>query len=99
MKMPVVGCVLSFVAGGMFGAAAMCLMVASSRYEDREVTRFAGGSGEQDSEPGNQHDEADDADSDLSCSAVPEAPEGSERGESGGDPLGETDGPGTAGAE
>lgn len=50
---------LWFSGGVMFGMFLMALMVASSRAERLEVMTDAGRSREQDSEPGDQHDEAD----------------------------------------
>ena len=51
---------LCFFGGVMFGMLTMALMVASSRAErNEEVMTDAGGSGKQDSEPGDQHVEAE----------------------------------------
>ncbi len=48
--------VMSFVGGSMFGVTVMCLMFISHEESERErrleVRRNAGGSGEQDCEPG-----------------------------------------------
>ena len=75
--MKMAGIMISFMAGAAFGVMTMCLMVTSSREDEREVMRFAGGSGKQDSEPRDQHDEAHDADGGLGSADVPAAQEGS----------------------
>lgn len=77
-----IGYAVSFMAGAMFGTMTMCLLVANGRLEEQEVRKFAGGSGKQDREPCDQHDEAVDAD-DHSCGddvpAAPEAGKGPEK--------------------
>ena len=74
---------LCFFGGAMFGMLIMALMVANSRAErNEEVMTDAGGSGKQDCEPGDQHDEAVDADDRPCGDDVPpaqEAGKGSEK--------------------
>lgn len=89
------GLILSFMAGSMCGVMAMCLVVAGSRYEEREeAMTVAGGSGKQDSEPCDQHDKTDDPDGDLRRAGVSAAPEGSGGTEVRGEADRETDGSG-----
>ena len=63
---------VSFCAGSSFGMLTMCCLIANHWNEkEREVMADAGGSGEQDSEPGDQHDEVVDADSQPGRDDVP----------------------------
>ena len=67
-----VGPFVSFCAGASFGMLTMCCLIANRWNEkEREVKADAGGSGEQDGEPGDQHDEVVDADSHPGRNDVP----------------------------
>ncbi len=63
-----------FFGGAFFGMLTMGLVVANRNFDEVEVMEFAGGSREQDGEPGNLDDEAVLEGDPDSGTEVPEAP-------------------------
>ncbi len=84
------GYLMTFMAGSLTGAVTMAFLIANKK--QGEVMDCAGGYREQDSKSGDQHNEADSKDGDISSADVSEAPEGSENTESTGEADREADG-------
>ena len=63
-----------FFGGAFFGMFAMGLLAANRNFDEAEVMEFAGGSREQDGEPGDYDDEAVMESHSCCSSEVPETP-------------------------
>lgn len=84
------GYLMTFMAGSLTGAVTMTFLIACRK--QGEVMDCAGGYREQNSKSGNQHNEADSEDGNISSTDVSETPEGSENTEGTGEADREADG-------